>query len=145
MRRLTWPWVKYWVTKILTIKSKRNKAWQKASEEGVITIVRVQGVQVKRTQASCYTYHLLECLILILICSYSPKTSVYSSLFDPQSRTSCSSFFMVCCCLVAKPCLTLSWPHGLNPPGSSVHGVLQARILEWVGVSFSSGSSWPRD
>ena len=33
--------------------------------------------------------------------------------------------------------------HG--PPGSSVHGILQARVLEWVAISFSRGSSWPRD
>ena len=32
-----------------------------------------------------------------------------------------------------------------NPPGSSVHGILQARILEWVAISFSRGSSWHRD
>ena len=32
-----------------------------------------------------------------------------------------------------------------NPPGSSVHGILQARILEWVAVPSSRGSSWPRD
>ena len=32
-----------------------------------------------------------------------------------------------------------------SPPGFSVHGVLQARILEWVASSFSRGSSWPRD
>ena len=32
-----------------------------------------------------------------------------------------------------------------SPPGSSVHGVLQARILEWVAISFSRGSSLPRD
>ena len=38
------------------------------------------------------------------------------------------------------------WPHGLcSPPGSSVHGNLQARILEWVAISFSRGSSRPRD
>ena len=30
-------------------------------------------------------------------------------------------------------------------PGSSVHGILQARILEWLAISFSRGSSWPRD
>ena len=30
-------------------------------------------------------------------------------------------------------------------PGSSVHGILQAKILEWVAISFSRGSSWPRD
>ena len=36
-------------------------------------------------------------------------------------------------------------PHGLYPPESSVHGIFQARILEWVAVSFSRGSSQPRD
>ena len=35
--------------------------------------------------------------------------------------------------------------HGLQPPGSSVHGILQARILEWVAMPSSRGSSWPRD
>ena len=32
-----------------------------------------------------------------------------------------------------------------SPPGSSVHGILQARILEWVAMPFSRGPSWPRD
>ena len=36
-------------------------------------------------------------------------------------------------------------PVDFSPPGSSVHGILQARILEWVAISFSRGSSWPRD
>ena len=36
-------------------------------------------------------------------------------------------------------------PHGLQLPGSSAHGILQARILEWVAISFSRGSSQPRD
>ena len=36
-------------------------------------------------------------------------------------------------------------PHALNLPGSSVHGILQARILEWVAIPFSGGSSQPRD
>ena len=39
-------------------------------------------------------------------------------------------------CLVAQSCLTLCNPVGFNPPGSSVHGILQARI--WSGLSFSS-------
>ena len=39
-----------------------------------------------------------------------------------------------------------SQPHELyRPPGSSVHGILQTRILEWVAISFSRGSSQPRD
>ena len=32
-----------------------------------------------------------------------------------------------------------------SPPGSSVHGIFQAKILEWIAISFSRGSSWPRD
>ena len=36
-------------------------------------------------------------------------------------------------------------PMDCSPPGSSVHEILQARILEWVAVSFSRGSSRPRD
>ena len=40
-----------------------------------------------------------------------------------------------------KSCLTLCDPVDCSPPGSSVHGILQARILEWVAISFSRGSS----
>ena len=36
-------------------------------------------------------------------------------------------------------------PMDYSPPGSTVHGTLQARILEWVAILFSRGSSWPRD
>ena len=39
--------------------------------------------------------------------------------------------------------LTLCNPMDCSPAGSSVHGILQARILQWVAVSFSRGSSWP--
>ena len=42
-----------------------------------------------------------------------------------------------CCCLVAQSCPTLCNPMDCRPPGSSVPGILQARILEWVAVSFS--------
>ena len=47
--------------------------------------------------------------------------------------------------LVAQSCLTLCDPMDYSPPGSSVHGILQARILEWVAISISRGSSRPRD
>ena len=47
--------------------------------------------------------------------------------------------------LVAQLCLTLCSPMDCSPPGSSVHGIFQARILEWVAISYSRGSSWPRD
>ena len=41
--------------------------------------------------------------------------------------------------------LTVCNPMDYSPPGSSVHGILQARILEWVAISFSRRSSLPRD
>ena len=47
--------------------------------------------------------------------------------------------------LVAQVCPTSCYPRDYRPPGSSVHGILQARILEWVAISFSRGSSQPRD
>ena len=50
-----------------------------------------------------------------------------------------------CEMLVAQLCLTLCDPMDCNPPGSSVHGILQARIMEWVAIPFSRGSFWPRD
>ena len=44
-----------------------------------------------------------------------------------------------------QSCLTLCDPMYHSPPGSSVHGILQARILEWVAMASSRGSSQPRD
>ena len=42
-------------------------------------------------------------------------------------------------------CLILWDPRDYSPPGSSVHGILLARMLEWLAVPFSRGSSHPRD
>ena len=42
-----------------------------------------------------------------------------------------------------QSCLTLCDPMDCSPPGSSVHGILQARLLEWVAISSSRGSSQP--
>ena len=52
----------------------------------------------------------------------------------------------VCVCgLVAQSCPTLCNLMDCSPPGSSVHGILQARILEWVAIPSSRGSSQFRD
>ena len=53
--------------------------------------------------------------------------------------------YIQCVCMHAQSCLTLCDPMDSSPPGSSVHGIVQARILEWVAFSLSRGSSWPRD
>ena len=47
--------------------------------------------------------------------------------------------------LIAQLCLTLCDPVDCSPPGFSVHGILQIRILESVAIPFSRGSSWGRD
>ena len=47
--------------------------------------------------------------------------------------------------LVAQSCLTLWDPVDCSPPDSSAHGILQARMQEWVAIPFSRGSSQPRD
>ena len=50
-----------------------------------------------------------------------------------------------CVCLSAQSCPTLCDPMGCSLLGSSVRGIFQGGIQEWVAISFSRGSSWPRD
>ena len=59
-------------------------------------------------------------------------------LFDPYNNI----HVHVC---VSQSCPALCDPMDCSPPGSSVHGILQARILQWVTIPFSRGSSWPRN
>ena len=55
-------------------------------------------------------------------------------------------YVSVCECVCAQSCLTLCDLMDCNSlPGSSVHGIFQARIVEWVVISYSRGSSRPRD
>ena len=49
------------------------------------------------------------------------------------------------CAKSLQPCPTLGNPMDCSPPGSSVHGTLQARIMEWVDISFSRGPSPSKD
>ena len=56
-------------------------------------------------------------------------------LICPQSR----------CVLVTQSCPTLCDPTNCSPQSSSIHVILQTRILEWIAISFSRGSSQPRD
>ena len=56
-------------------------------------------------------------------------------------RHDCMTFTFI----ITQLCPTLCNAMDYSPPGSSVHGILQARILEWVAMPFSRGSSQPRD
>ena len=58
---------------------------------------------------------------------------------EPRVSLGC---ICMCACSVMSDSL---WPPGGSPPGSSVHGIFQARIQQWVAIFSSRGSPWPRD
>ena len=70
---------------------------------------------------------------------------------SPDKNTGVGCHFLLQCMKVksesevTQSCLTLSDPMDCSLPGSSFHGIFQARVLEWVAFSFSRGSSQPRD
>ena len=70
--------------------------------------------------------------------------SPYHHLSIHFSHTT-TSMYMKVKVLVTQLCPTLCDPMDCSPPCSSVHGILQARMLEWVAIRFSRGSSQPRD
>ena len=57
----------------------------------------------------------------------------------------CISVYIHMCVLFAQLCSTLCDSMDCSSPGSFVHGILQARILEWIAIPFSRGSSQPGD
>ena len=67
---------------------------------------------------------------------------VFTKFFNGKNFSSREDYISV---LVAQLCLTLCDPMDCNPPGSSLHEIFQARILGWVAISFSRGSSQLRD
>ena len=79
------------------------------------------------------------------VCKRGPVIFHDCKFFDSNSMMTNSS--CVCACMLShfSQCLTLFDPMDCSLPGSSVHGILQATILEWVAVPSSRGSSWPRD
>ena len=71
-------------------------------------------------------------------CCYHSPTAFVSGQLD-------HCFLCAVLCLLTQLCPTLCNPMDYSLPGSSVHGILQARILEWTAMSSSRGSSQPRD
>ena len=82
----------------------------------------VHRVTKSQTWLSDFTKIANTCYYLCFVCLF---------VFDSESK-------------VTQSCLILCEPVDCSPSGSSVHGILQARILEWVAISFSRGSSQPR-
>ena len=97
-----------------------------------------------------FVYSLLQSL------SFSIQTNFYLNIFkviEDRAKWTCRCMPLTLNCLrklklnllVAQLYLTLCSAVSCSLPGSSVRGISQARILEWIAVSFSRGSSWPRD
>ena len=79
------------------------------------------------------------------ICIY-----LYAYLFPNFPFLEQGHMRLVCMCMctcarLLQSCLTLCYPMDCSPPGSTVHRILQAKIVEWVAIPFSRGSSRPRD
>ena len=72
---------------------------------------------------------------------YLANVKIYAYVRDFNHRFVSKYVYM----LVAQSCLTLDDPRDCSPPGSSVHGILQTRILEWVTFPFSRRSSQPKE
>ena len=71
----------------------------------------------------------------MLFSRWSPKCT---NTFKASACVYTLTFHMRVCVLVVQSCSTLCDPMGCSLPGSPVHGILQARMLEWVAVSFSA-------
>ena len=86
------------------------------------------------------TYYF-ESVILLFVCIhiFLAVPSMY------PCRVSTAVREVPVCAKLLQSCPTLCEPMDYSPPGSSVHGILQARILEWAAMPSSRGSSQPRD
>ena len=73
------------------------------------------------------------------------KTSNTNDRKKMVLKKSFPSYCVCVCVLVAQSCPALCNPTDCSPPSSSVHGIQQTRILEWVAILFSRASSQPKD
>ena len=78
------------------------------------------------------------CTYKIFVCIWHTHTHTYIYAYT-------YTYWCVLCAKLLQSCLTLCNPVDCSPPGSSVHRILQARILEWVLIPFSRGFSQPKD
>ena len=62
-----------------------------------------------------------------------------------KEKTSENKKDLMCVCVHTQSCLTLCNLMDCSLPGSYGHGIFQVRIQEWVAISYSRGSPWPRD
>ena len=91
---------------------------------------------------SPYTFSYIT-LFLLNTFKHPQYTMLYMYYFTHLEATPWTNTSSVCLCI--QTCLTLCNPMGCSLPGSSVYGISQAGILEWVAISSSRRSLWSRD
>ena len=84
-------------------------------------------------------------MILLIVQLITMAANIYRFLSNEVVKLVYQVYIIIVCCLVAKSCPTLWDPMDCSPQGSFVHGISQARILEWVATCFSRGLPSPRD
>ena len=107
------------------------------------------------TESVMLPNHFILCCPLLLSPSVFSSLRIFSNesalcirfcqLYINKARRKNNKVKISMCVLITQSCPNLCDPMDCNPPGSSVYEILQARVLEWVAISFSRGSSRPRD
>ena len=129
-------------------KPTNGKFWRGSGEKGTLLhcwwgyklvqlLWKTVWRSLKRTKTKSKTLKIeLPYDLAILLLGVYPDKTIMEKIHVPT---------MLMKVLVAQSCLTLCNHMDCSPPGSSGHGILQARILECVAIPFSRGSSQPRD
>ena len=133
-----------------TVSMPKAEVWVIVS--GIPAATRAEGTMTKWDKcvcnAFCFPLRILILFSFILWFSFPPSQPCSSAI--QLLCYECPKFLLAISFIpkkseVAQSCPTLCDPVDCSPPGSSIHGILQARILEWVAISFSRGSFRPRD
>ena len=96
--------------------------------------ISIQWDDIVKYLLKCFTLNKWKVMIPVAV---KVIVILFLSLSQSLSPSSLS--------VASELCPTLWGSLDYSPPSSSVHGIFQARILEWVAISFSRGSSWHRD
>ena len=117
-------------------------SWLRNTFQKVTWIASLLTENFKVAEAALYLMILIVCALICHPSSSSGRnreTITLNVFYLNVFKAPC------CSCLVAHSCLIFCDPMDCSPSGSSVYGISQARILEWVAISFSRGSSQLRD
>ena len=109
------------LSKIYCVKVGRINSW-------------IIGENRQAESAGIHTQAFLACY------SHRNKNTLYVGIFQPTEAPK-----SLCACSVVQLYPTLCNPMNFSPPGSSVHGILQVKILEWIAIFSPRGSSPPKD